>query len=273
MPGTYNINTYVNATMISEVNFKLFYLYHSFYIDGLVASGGAGPSPIAITGTSLGLYNLLTLYDMAEPFGIAYNTDNGFFWIMNKANGELRSYAPGTSLGPSISTTWASSYTWYMGLAYYGGYLWQVVQDSGMERVLKINPSTGSIASSVNLNILGIYTPRGVTFNADGHMAIVNDGNDRIYIIDPASPGSVQRYMQLSSSYFYSPWGIAFDGVNYWVADEYNDKIVKVDGTTGAYITQFNAPGGGSRGMTFCTTNLWILDSPGTTTSILYCYQ
>lgn len=57
------------------------------------------------------------------------------------------------------------------------------------------------------------------------------------------------------------PTGLAFDGKNLWLADNFTDKIYKIDPESGDVLKSFDSPGQHPEGLAWDGNNLWHIDS------------
>jgi transglutaminase-like putative cysteine protease len=57
------------------------------------------------------------------------------------------------------------------------------------------------------------------------------------------------------------PTGLAFDGQNLWLADDFTDKIYKIDPQTGRVLSSFDSPGHHPEGLAWDGSCLWHIDS------------
>ena len=64
------------------------------------------------------------------------------------------------------------------------------------------------------------------------------------------------------------PWGIAFDGVNMWVANEGNDNVTKLRASDGSNLGTFSV-GSTPLGIAFDGANIWVANGSSGTVSKL----
>lgn len=57
------------------------------------------------------------------------------------------------------------------------------------------------------------------------------------------------------------PTGLAFDGKNLWLADNFTDKIYKIDPESGKILKSFDSPGQHPEGLAWDGKHLWHIDS------------
>jgi len=57
------------------------------------------------------------------------------------------------------------------------------------------------------------------------------------------------------------PTGLAFDGKHLWLADNFTDKIYKIDPENGKVIKSFTSPGHNPEGLTWDGNHLWHIDA------------
>jgi len=73
--------------------------------------------------------------------------------------------------------------------------------------------------------------------------------------------GKVGDVLQVIKTPGPRPTGLAFDGRNLWLADEFTDKIYKIDPATGGVLLSFDSPGHHPEGLAFDGHFLWHIDS------------
>jgi len=133
------------------------------------------------------------------------------------------------------------------------------VVDNHNHRIRKIDATTGAVNTLAGNGNLGFadatnplnasfYNPTGVAVDAAGNLYVADTNNQRIRKIDAATgavttiagngtDGFADATNPLNASFHY-PTGVTVDAAgNVYVADKYNNRIRKIDATTGAVTT------------------------------------
>jgi len=76
----------------------------------------------------------------------------------------------------------------------------------------------------------------------------------------PLSWAKVGDILQVIKTPGPCPTGLAFDGQNLWLADNFTDKIYKIDPASGNILKSFDSPGHRPEGLTWDGQNLWHID-------------
>ena len=136
------------------------------------------------------------------------------------------------------------------------------IADTGNDRIRKVDASDGNISTAAGSEIASfsgdgrpatsatLSTPYAVAVDGAGNLYIADQGNDRIRKVD-ASTGNISTVAGLlrsnsfggdggpaTSAQLSDPRGVAVDGAgNLYIADRGNDRIRKVDVSTGNIST------------------------------------
>jgi DNA-binding beta-propeller fold protein YncE len=153
---------------------------------------------------------------------VKYDPAGGFVWAVGSSG-----TAPGQFDGP-------------VGIASDGTYVW--VGDASNGRLQRIDASTGG-----NPVVLGTQGPNPGEFDYPAGIAV--DSNGDLYVAD-AGQDRVQKFTAASSAWSVihgtgtaglgndqldGPRGVAVQGASLWIADTSNNRIKKVDKSTGAH--------------------------------------
>ena len=171
-----------------------------------------------------------------NPHGIAI-AKNGELLVANFGSGLIERYDPTT----------------YAYLGGYGSGHFSSVQgvavdangniyagDTGAGSILKFSAS-GSYLGTI---ISGLNNPHTVGFDASGNLIVPEETSNHVARYSPS--GAFLNDLGPASGFWNSPLGVAVDaaGVVY-VTDYSNERVVRVDATTGAVIDQFGSLGSG----------------------------
>ena len=145
------------------------------------------------------------------------------------------------------------------------------ISSSSNNRIRKVTASTGNISTVAGSGTAysgdgaaaasaHLYDPVGVAVDGSGNLYIADSGNDRIRKVD-ASTGNISTVAGVgtngfsgdggaaTSAQFSAPVGVAVDGSgNLYIADSGNDRIRKVDASTGNISTVAGTGTGGYSG-------------------------
>ncbi|MFA6130869.1 MAG: DUF2817 domain-containing protein [Patescibacteria group bacterium] len=166
-------------------------------------------------------------------------------------------------------------------LASDGTYLW-TLDDTSPERILKIDPADGSTIATY---CAPDTTPRGIEY-VNNTLYIADSFADKLYELDPASltvfdsvcaapyEGNHYHFSDLSPVSG-SPWGLASDGVNFYLVDSTTVRLHAFT-ISGSSLVQSNSwlltsltprPATLPRGLAYNGGYLWYADS---TTGLIY---
>ena len=81
-----------------------------------------------------------------------------------------------------------------------------------------------------------------------------------ISMVIPLSWAKVGDILQVIKTPGPCPTGMAFDGQNLWLADDFTDKIYKIDTESGKVLKSFDSPGHRPEGLAWDGQNLWHID-------------
>jgi DNA-binding beta-propeller fold protein YncE len=105
------------------------------------------------------------------------------------------------------------------------------VADSGGSRIVKID--SGGNQTTVTT---AVSDPRSIAWDADGvHLWVASTSNSAI--VEIGTDGTiVHSYTAAGGSKFKTPYGVAADSTGIYIADTYNQRVVKMNGATGAQL-------------------------------------
>lgn len=82
-----------------------------------------------------------------------------------------------------------------------------------------------------------------------------------LFLIVPLTWAKVGDVLKVIKTPGPCPTGLAFDGKNLWLADNFTDKIYKIDPESGKVLKSFDSPGQHPEGLAWDGKNLWHVDS------------
>lgn len=82
-----------------------------------------------------------------------------------------------------------------------------------------------------------------------------------IFLLIPFAWAKVGDILKVIKTPGPCPTGLAFDGKNLWLADDYTDKIYKIDPEDGKVLKSFDSPGHHPQGLAWDGKHLWNIDS------------
>ena len=82
-----------------------------------------------------------------------------------------------------------------------------------------------------------------------------------IMLLAPLSWAKVGDVLKVIKTPGPCPTGLAYDGTNLWLADDFTDKIYKIAPETGKVLSSFESPGHHPEGLTWDGQHLWHIDS------------
>ena len=146
------------------------------------------------------------------------------------------------------------------------------IADTRNGRIRKVDASTGNISTVAGTATISgdggaataarLFGPRGVALDGSGNLYIADTGNNRIRKVD-ATTGNISTIAGSGATGFsgdggaataarlFGPRGVALDGSgNLYIADTFNNRIRKVDASTGdiSTVAGSGAPGFGISG-------------------------
>lgn len=159
-------------------------------------------------------------------------------------------------------------------ITYDGTYLW-TLDDIGVDKILKISSTDGTVVASY---CAPDSVPRGIVY-ANNTLYISDSNTDKLYALDPSLltvydsvcaskyQGTAYNLTDLSPDAT-SAWGLAYDGVYFYLADSANNHIYQFS-ISGASLIQNNAwtptfiprPASLLRGLAYDGTNLYVADA------------
>jgi hypothetical protein len=109
-----------------------------------------------------------------------------------------------------------------------------------------------SIATIANLNMAGIAWEGESALK--GYLWVADTNSKQIYKLGV----NYEVLLQLPAPGD-SPRGLAYDGVNLWIADAKDSKIYKISPTDGSVIAEFNSPVKVPSGLAWDCAGLWVV--------------
>lgn len=162
-------------------------------------------------------------------------------------------------------------------IAFDGTYIWQM-DDTAPESVVTINTTTGQV---VDRYCAPNTVPRGIYY-LNGFLYISDSSADKIYKVTSTAltpydgvcatraKGVTYNLSDLSPAPG-SPWGITYDGTNFWMTDSVNKilyqfsigatTLTQISSTSLDVILTPTSTASVPRGMTYDGTDIWLADS------------
>ena len=165
-------------------------------------------------------------------------------------------FVTGFDTSGNIVCQWATSAIQFdgrflRGLAYDSGALWVLHSQAGVSdviRISKIDTLTRQVLQESSE--LG-WNGRGITLGA-GSLRVADAHNDRVHRLDPSTLAVITSFSTPGSE----PNGLAFDGVNLWLADPFFQAVYKLT-TSGTVVGTFGIPNAYRNGLEWEGSGLW----------------
>ncbi|MFA6132288.1 MAG: DUF2817 domain-containing protein, partial [Patescibacteria group bacterium] len=254
------------------------------YVSGtLYISDSFADKIYAITPAGLSAYdgvcatrNKGTTYNLSDltpapgsPWGLTYDGST-YYYLVDSVNDTLYQFSiSGATLVQN--NAWALTLTPRpvdvpRGLAYHDGSLY--FADEGASLIYQLSTTDGSVEAAYDgwdgwasdLDLTGVAfvgDDLWVTDNAAGVQKLYNLTS---YYLDKDS----FEYMNKGNTSFETPSvdpkGLVYDGTYFWVADDYTNRLYKLNATTGAVVSSCMAPWSRPSGLAYYSGNLYVSD-------------
>jgi tetratricopeptide (TPR) repeat protein len=189
------------------------------------------------------------------PHGMALY--DGYVWVVDYGTDNIEKYYKNN--GTLINTYDISGFSGdARGFTYGGGYFW--IGDSGDDNIYKVDPSDFSMVDYIDCDE-GYFSSdlptylEGLAWRDDigsGRLIMTDPTEDKIYTIDLGNlsgnaipAGNVTEVNTQASD----PGGLGWDGQYYWITDDADDTIYKVDPATGNNVDSFSWTPGAPTGI------------------------
>lgn len=186
------------------------------------------------------------------PSGLCY--DGWYICVVDTTQNIIFTYDPGNGQNVGSLVLGAGWYPGGLGWDSVGSFFW--MGENFTQTIKKIHPQTGIELFSIPAPVLSNPYVSGVAYG-NGYVWSTNRSSpSAAYKQDPVT-GIVLDTLQAPGP---EASGLAFDGVNLWIADANRDSIYKVlqDGTVEA---GFPAPAAQPKGLGFDGSYLWNVDA------------
>ncbi len=180
--------------------------------------------------------------EFARPHALRY--DNGFLYVADTYNHRVQKFRVGENLvnfddtyGGEASNP-AGVAPLYPGDGAHDGTNWYVA-DSGNSRIVRIDAARNvTVVSDVGWN-----DPRVVALDPDGvHLWVGDQSSGDNKVVKITKTGTVVT--ELRGTGLDGPWGVVADATGVYVADTYNNRVVKINATTDLEMWQTTEVGG-----------------------------
>jgi DNA-binding beta-propeller fold protein YncE len=205
-----------------------------------VTSTSGAPNPPSLgTGSAVGQFSYIEDLDVGA---------DGRVWVADTDNSRIQVYNPSTKAFTAYGSlgTGQARFDHPQGIAIASAGVF--VADTNNNRIQKLDLSGNFLASYT-----GVSAPQGVAVDpSDGTVWVADTGNNRILHLS----ANLQTVLDQISSYgagntpFNDPHTLAVYGTTLYVADSFNNSIVKFDISTGgggfnpSYSSEISDPGG-----------------------------
>lgn len=178
--------------------------------------------------------------------GVVVVGDVVYYTTADSGNVYKRKASDNTDLGVAFTVAGANG---LQAITYDGTDFW-VGDYSGTTKAYLVNSSTGALKKTITLSgtgtgIEGFYdgleyfNGKLIANKYDGGFARAGGNQYSVYDLD----GNVLTANFINTNGHGNGTGIAFDGSDFYIADIFNNKISKWNGTTGAYMSNFTLQG------------------------------
>jgi Zinc carboxypeptidase len=220
------------------------------------------------TGTT---YNLTDLTpDTTSPWGVTHDGTN--FYLIDSVTLKLHKF---TISGANLvqSAAWDLTLTprpidLPRGLAFDGTYV--NLADANTNLIYKLSTADGSVVDAVDpYDNWGAsdMDPTGITF-IDGDMWLTDEEtgikklfNNTSYYRDLDSFEYFSKGNTSFETPSYNPKGLVYDGTFFWVVDDYNNRLYKINASTGVTVSSCQTPWSRPNGLAYNGGSLYISDN------------
>lgn len=237
--------------------------------NALTAYDGVCASPAQGT-----VFNLSDLSpDSTSPWGLAH--DGTYFWLVDSSNRDLYKFSVGDTTLTQISSTSLTSIltlttttTLPRGLAFDGTYLWYA--DPNNNLIYEISPTSSQMLGAFDpydgWDGYADTDPTGITFiNGDLWVADADATAKKLYNLSSYHRDKDSyAYFNKGNTAFETPYdepkGMAFDGTNLWLVDDYSNTLYKMS-TSGVVLYTTSTPATRPNGLAYYDGTLYLSDS------------
>ena len=255
------------------------YVGGTLYITDSTSDSVYGIAPAALT-TYDGVCaspNTGTVYPLStlspapgSPWGITH--DGTYFYVVDSVNDRLYQFT-------FSGTTAVQNNAWSLtltpravdiprGLASDGTYVY--FADQGTNLIYKLSTSDASVVDAfdpydgfgaADTDIVGLAFISGDLWVTDDEPGIKQLYNNSSYFRDLDS----FEYFSKGNTSFESPSadpkGLAYDGTYFWTVDDYNNRLYKLNATTGAVVSSCQTPYSRPTGLAYYGGSLYLADT------------